>query len=233
MPKPDLIPARGAVAEPLLLEVDRALTAEDLTRLVGAPKVTVPILQKLRATHHRQAQLLASGKSVKEVAAIVGCTTQRLVQLQVDPTFRELMNYYRDQIMTTLLEDNVRLQHKIIDLGEMAVDELTSRLEDDGRRTTMPVGEVRKIAEFSMDRTVAPPKVAAPPTHAPAAITINFGTPVGKPQVEQEAKLTIEHAPSPQGETDVIHHSPRETVVTETTVTVETATTIESSEDLL
>jgi hypothetical protein len=54
------------------MEVTRELTAQDLARLSEAPKVTVPILQKLRATHHRMAQLLAQGKSVGEVAAIVG-----------------------------------------------------------------------------------------------------------------------------------------------------------------
>lgn len=58
----------------------------------------------------------------------------------------------------------------------MAIDELKERLEDDAKLKALPIGEVRKIAEFAMDRTVAPPK-AAPNTQAPpAAITINFGT---------------------------------------------------------
>ena len=165
MAKPDLIPARGAVAEPLLLEVTRSLTAGDMARLSEAPKVSVPILQRLRATHHRQAQLLASGKKVNEVAMIVGCTVQRLVQLQVDPTFSELVSYYQDQLMTAAMEDSTRLQAKIVDVGEMAVDELKDRLEDDDRRAKMPVGEIRKIAEFAMDRTVAPPKGRPAPEH--------------------------------------------------------------------
>ena len=184
MAKPDLIPARGAVAEPLLLEVTRSLTAGDMARLSEAPKVSVPILQRLRATHHRQAQLLASGKKVNEVAMIVGCTVQRLVQLQVDPTFSELVSYYQDQLMTAAMEDSTRLQAKIVDVGEMAVDELKDRLEDDDRRAKMPVGEIRKIAEFAMDRTVAPPKAAPPQNTAPSSVTINFGTAIDKPQIE-------------------------------------------------
>ena len=192
-PRSDLIPSRGAVAEPLLLEVERELTARDLTQLSEAPKTSVPVLQKLRATHHRQAQLLAEGKTPTQVAMMVGCTVQRLVQLQIDPTFQELMAYYRDQIATAQVSDAARLADKIVDLGEMAIDELRERMEDDSKRGSMPTSDVRRIAEFAMDRTVAPPKVAAPPTGVPAAITINFGTPVGK----REPTVTVEGEVAP------------------------------------
>lgn len=177
----DHLQPRGPIAAPLLLEVTRDLTSSDLDRLGEAPKVSVPIVQKLRAIHHRQAQLLAGGRTPTEVAAIVGCTVQRLVQLQVDPAFTQLVAYYQDQIMVQMLEDSARLKDKLVDLGEMAVDELRERMEDDERRRKMFVGEVRKIAEFAMDRTVAPPKTAVPPTTAPATVTINFGTSLRPP----------------------------------------------------
>jgi hypothetical protein len=176
--KPDLIPSRGAIAEPLLMEVRRDLTPEDLLRLGDAPKVGVPILQKLRATHHRQAQLLASGKTPTQVAAIVGCTVQRLVQLQNDPMFMELVTNYHDQMMVNALEDGARLHDKIIDVGEMAVDELRDRLEDETKRKNIRIGDIRQIAEFAMDRTVAPPKAIASASLPPTAVTINFGTPI-------------------------------------------------------
>jgi hypothetical protein len=190
MPRPDLIPSRGAIAEPLLMEVERELTREDISRLGDAPKVSVPILQKLRATHHRQAQLLAKGHSPTEVAAIVGCTVQRLVQLQVDPTFTELVSYYQDQIMSAMIQDSARLADKLVDVGEMAVDELRDRLEDDDKRRAMQTGNILKIAEFAMDRTVAPPKTSVNSAAPPAAITINFGTPL---RVVDKAQPTIEH----------------------------------------
>lgn len=190
MAKVPLIPSRGAVAEPLLMEVTRELTATDLDRLHTAPKVNVPILQKLRATHHRQAQLLASGKTPTEVAAIVGCTVQRLVQLQIDPTFAELVAYYQDQTMVAFLEDNARVQAKIVEVGELAIDELQERLEDDVKRRAMPIGEVRKIAEFAMDRTVAPPKAAPPQNVTPTNVTINFGTPIDQPGKTVDGKVT-------------------------------------------
>lgn len=190
MARPDLIPSRGAIAEPLLMEVERELTREDISRLGDAPKVSVPILQKLRATHHRQAQLLAKGHSPTEVAAIVGCTVQRLVQLQVDPTFTELVSYYQDQIMSAMIQDSARLADKLVDVGEMAVDELRDRLEDDDKRRAMQTGNILKIAEFAMDRTVAPPKTSVNSQAAPSAITINFGTPL---RVVDKVQPTIEH----------------------------------------
>jgi hypothetical protein len=49
-------------------------------------------------------------------------------------------------------------------------------MEDDKRRQSLPMGEIRKIAEFAMDRTVAPMKTAAVSTQPPTAVTINFGT---------------------------------------------------------
>jgi hypothetical protein len=187
----ELIPSRGAVAEPLLLEVVRPLNATDLDRLAEAPKVGVPMIQRLRAIHHRQAQLLAEGKQLREVAAIVGCTPQRLTQLQTDPTFIELVGYYRDQIMVQQLEDSARLRDKLVDVGEMAVDELRERLEDDAARKRMGVDQLRKIGEFAMDRTVAPPKAAPMIASAPTAITISIGTaPVKRP--DEPGQKTID-----------------------------------------
>lgn len=201
MPKSDsFLPARGAAAQPLRLEVIRPLIAEDLARAHEAPKSGPPPLQKLRAIHHRQAQLLAGGKTVSEVAAIVGTTPQRIVQLKNDPSFAELVAYYQDQIMAASLEDSARLRDKLVDLGEMAVDELRERMEEEGRRKGIATGDIRKIAELALDRTVAPPKTATPIASPPAAITINFGTSLAVEEPAQPAAepKTIEHEPAPE-----------------------------------
>lgn len=211
MAKGELIPSRGAIAEPLLMEVSRELVASDINRLGQAPKVGVPVLQRLRATHHRQAALLAEGKTPTQVAAIVGCTVQRLVQLQQDPTFAELVAFYNDQMMSNLLSDAARLKAKIIDVGEMAVDELHDRMEDDQKRKNMPVGEIRKIAEFAMDRTVAPPQAAPNTVAPPQNITISFGTALrperdlaSNDEIAAGNVRTIDHADAP---TDIKEHT--------------------------
>ncbi len=173
---PGLTIPPGRLAEPLVMEVRRELKPEDLLRLGEAPKVGLSLIKRLKATHHRQAMLIAQGIPLSEIAIRVGCTTRRLAQLQDDPSFAELIALYQDQMAVSTIEDARRVQEKLVDVGEMAIDELKERLEDDAKLKALPIGEVRKIAEFAMDRTVAPPK-AAPNTQAPpAAITINFGT---------------------------------------------------------
>ena len=80
----------------------------------------------------------------------------------------------------------------MVDAGEMAVDELTRRLEDDGLRTTMQTDQVRKIAEFAMDRTVAPPKATPPTNTTPLSVTLNFGTSLREPAIAKAEPKTIE-----------------------------------------
>jgi len=158
------------------MEAGRALTENDLPRLADVPRVGSPILRRLTATHHKQALLLAEGKTIGQVAAIVGCTPTRIMQLQSDPAFSELVHYYQDQIISAMLSDTARLKDKLVDVGEMAVDELRERLEDENIRKKVSIGEIRKIAEFAMDRTVAPPVALNAAPAAPQAVTINFGT---------------------------------------------------------
>lgn len=183
---PDVIPSRGAVAQPLTLAVTRDLTAHDLLRLGDAERSSVPVLKKLRHVHHRQAQLLAQGKKPGEIALIVGCTVQRIVQLQNDPAFIELVTVYQDQIFVAELEAKARIETKLVDVAEAAVDEIAERMEDDAKRQALPVGELRKIAELGLDRTVAPPKNAPPQNTAPPAVTINFGTGL-RPALREDA----------------------------------------------
>lgn len=171
----NVLPLRGALAAPLSLELVRELTAEDLKDLINAPRTDVPVLKKLRAIHHRQAALLAEGKTNNEVAAICGTTAQRVVQLKQDPAFKDLMHYYEDQIITLQLEDSARIRDKLIDTSEMALDEIRDRLEDDAKRTAMPTSELRQVAQLGLDRTVAPPKATTTVVTTPSVITLDFG----------------------------------------------------------
>jgi hypothetical protein len=61
-------------------------------------------------------------------------------------------------------------------------------MEDDDKRKNMQTGNVLKIAEFAMDRTVAPPKAIMPNMQTPAAITINFGTPLRQTTIDADVK---------------------------------------------
>jgi len=186
----DLLPARGRPGLPLTFEVVRELSVADLTRALTAPLVGVPPIQRLRTVHHRQARLIAEGRKLAEVAAIVGSTPERLSQLLRDPMFSELVVYYQDQLMVTELEDARRINAKLVSAAEAALDEINERVGDEEKVKGIHIGELRKVAELGLDRTVAPPKTAAPPVTVPANITLNFGTSL-KPVavIEGEAKL--------------------------------------------
>lgn len=170
------VPARGAVMAPLFVEVIRTLTAEDIVALANNPElVPQEPTQKLRAVHHRMAMLLSEGKSISEVAAITSYTTARIGQLQKDPGFQNLMGYYHDQLITAHMEDAIRLQGKLVDIAEMAADEIVERLDDAETIKKVPLGELRNLMTMGADRTVAPPKSTTTVINPPHKITLGFG----------------------------------------------------------
>lgn len=191
-----LPPRRGAIAQPVSMELVRELTADDLARLpTGLPLALNPI-KWAREVHHRQAQLVAEGRKDIEIAAIVGCTAERIHQLKNDPTFQHLVAYYGDQVSEIEFETHRRVQGKLVDVLELAVDEIQIRLEDDTTRQVLPTSELRKIAEFAADRTIAPPRAtqsgsALPPTR----IELNFGW--KQPETNSDpASTTIDVTPT-------------------------------------
>src|SRR5215475_10112892 len=156
---------RGRVPAPVYIEPIRPLTAADLERLSSKELTNQPALRKPRAIHHKQAQLLAEGYSVTEVANLVGSAPARICVLQRDPTFSELVDYYITQRADIESTRYNKMQNTLFDILEIATDEMQERLEDDEKRALINNAELRKIAEFAADRTVAPPKSAG--TQAP------------------------------------------------------------------
>ena len=169
------LPSRGAIST-LSLEVERELTEEDLVELRFFPDNSPPPLKTISARHRRTAMMVAEGKLDIHVADALGYTPARVRQLKQDPSFRELVAYYTDQIHEGSLGDEVRFQEKLRSAGEQALDELNDRLEDPNRIKGIATAELRNIVTVAADRTVAPPKAIANAPMAPAHITLNFGT---------------------------------------------------------
>lgn len=185
-----MLPARGRPGQALLMTVKRELTVMDMIRLEteSAPKTAVPVLQRLKASHHMAARLLAAGRSIRDTAYAVGLTPQRISDLQTqDPTFQDLVSYYQDQIAESNIQDASRVGAKLLDVAETATDEIASRLDDPEKLAQIPIGELRQIAVMGLDRTVAPPKTAQPVVVTPTQITFNMGTKDIRPKVIDEA----------------------------------------------
>lgn len=181
MPPRDLIPVRGRPPKgPVMFEVERSLTPADIVALASGTidernRITPPPLQVVRSSHRRAAQLVAQGKSAVEVAALVGRTPQRIRDLMQDPAFCDLVASYEAQEAEILTEEEARARQRAIEVHELAMDEIRDRLEDPQQIKTVPISELRQVAAMTGDRTVLPPKVAAPSQTPPVEMTFNFG----------------------------------------------------------
>jgi len=96
--------------------VRRALTAEDIA-LVDNAAVGVaqaPSVQRLRQSHHRLAQLIASGIKDVEAARLTGYSPSRISILKNDPAFKELLTQYKD-IVEEKFSDTIEVMKHVTD----------------------------------------------------------------------------------------------------------------------
>jgi len=171
-----LFPKRGRPGLLLSMEIEKELTPLDIAELVTVVplKVSAPPLKTIKARHRQAALMVAKGYKNTEVAMVCGYTAQRVSDLQSDPMFVSLVTYYQKQRTDLQIEDEARLNIKILHGAEAAWDEILERLEDENQIKRLPVSELRQIAQLGFDRTVAPPKSAVTTTTAPVEITFNI-----------------------------------------------------------
>lgn len=140
----------------LLAEVDprlqtRSPVPEDLASLPAQ----VSCVARLRHTHHLLARVLAEGKTPVQAAALSGYSLSTIYSLQKDPAFQELLAHYKAQVDDIFASIHERLGA----LGIAFLDEIQERLEHSPE--TFSLSQLRQMAEFLLDRSVAPAKGAA------------------------------------------------------------------------
>lgn len=107
--------------------VERSLTALDLAeRKVTSVGSKAPSLKNLRATHHRLAQLLASGMKPAEASLGTGYSLSRISILQADPAFAELLAHYSEKREEAFVDVQQRMAGVATDILEV----LQERLQD-------------------------------------------------------------------------------------------------------
>jgi hypothetical protein len=139
--------AKGAPGAPP--DFVREIGPEDFPGLMMAPREGVPLLRKVRSTHHLAARYVAQGRSNAEAAAVSGYTPARIQQLRGDPAFEELVAHYR-------LEHEARagiLQERLEAIGLALTEELLERLESAPEKFSNE--ELRRWAETCLDRAGA------------------------------------------------------------------------------
>ena len=201
-----MLPARGRSGVLLMMTVERELNASDFANAAANPgdHISPAVLQKLHARHHRAARLLAEGKTVIQVATLTDYSAQRISDLKNnDPAFKELVARYEMSITESSLDTATEVNVILTDVAKTAAMALRDRVEDPSQLAQMPTNDLRQVAQFAADRTVAPPRVAQPGQSIPPRITFNIGTRDIRPTItiEQDGATTTvqedEESPSP------------------------------------
>src|SRR5690606_35166333 len=92
----DLFRTRGRATVPVSTEIVGAVTLADLGLLEEENGSKPGALSRIVERHHAMGRMLAGGMKPGEVAVEVGMLRSRMSILQDDPTFQEVVAFYRD-----------------------------------------------------------------------------------------------------------------------------------------
>lgn len=123
------IARRSARKEPWQIVNVRPLTRDDLALLqshLPTPCDPKAPLARISAPHHTLARFVAEGKSVVEISAITGYTTNRIRTLQEDPAFRELVAHYEEQVVFAEADIQGQIQHVALMAKQLLMERLES-----------------------------------------------------------------------------------------------------------
>lgn len=115
----------GRQTKALHAEVVRELTQSDLALLATERGITPTHVQRITDRHHALARCLASGMSATEAGLCTGYTGSRISVLRGDPSFENLIEFYRADRGAEVLD----LQAKFTALAKDATTEIQERLE--------------------------------------------------------------------------------------------------------
>lgn len=137
----------GRAAKPLESCVGRDLTQADLHLLSTERGVRPNIIKELKDRHHALARAIASGMKDHEASAITGYSISRISILKADPSFAELLRFYRAE-GTEVFADFV---DRATLVSITAVNEIADRLEEAPEEFT--VGQLLEVTKVTADRS--------------------------------------------------------------------------------
>lgn len=148
------IPIRlsGRASKPIVAAEVRELRPSDFELLAVERGTEAAPLKRLSERHHALARLLAQGTGPGEAAIVTGLSASRVSILQADPTFKELVEFYREKVDLAYSDMHSTLAGLSLD----AATELRDRLEDDPEKIS--VNQLLEIVKLGADRTGFGPK---------------------------------------------------------------------------
>jgi hypothetical protein len=113
------------------MEIERELTAADLTAL-GRPRgVKAPALKRLTAMHHSIARLMAQGETGYAIALATGYSESRISILRGDPAFQELIAQKMKETEAIRHDYDVEAEAKVAAVRNDALDKIHDRVLSD------------------------------------------------------------------------------------------------------
>jgi hypothetical protein len=143
----DIAGVIGRKVKPLHAEVVRELTQSDLHLLATERSIKPTSVQRITDRHHALARCLASGMSATEACLVTGYTPSRVSILRGDPSFEELIAFYREDRGAEVQD----LQQKFTALAKDATTEIQERLELEPEK--FEVGALLDIVKLAADRS--------------------------------------------------------------------------------
>ncbi len=143
----DIVRTKGRAPVAVHSAVTRELNASDIVLLGGEKGSRAKPLVRLRERHHALARNIASGMKESDAAAISGYDLSRVSILKGDPAFKELIEFYREDV--TRAYANL---HEV--LAGMSLDAaliMRERMEDDPDKLKSEI--VLDIMKSGADRT--------------------------------------------------------------------------------
>lgn len=146
-------------------EVTRALTSSDLA-LLEEPRGIKPVqIKKIRDSHHLLARLVAMGGSLNEISVRTGYSISRISILRSDPTFAELVAFYRKHVEAVRDEVTRDFYQQLTALHGDIVDELQDRIHDEPE--LISTDSLLDMAKFTADR------IGLAPVHKSQNLNLN------------------------------------------------------------
>lgn len=142
----------GRSAPPLVTREVREIVPEDLAMLQTERGIAPLPIKRISERHHALARALASGTPSGEAAIVVGLTPSRVSILLSDPSFKELIEFYRTKVEAQY----IGMHEALAGLSKDAVMELQRRIEEEPDEVTTNM--LVEITKLGADRTGFGPK---------------------------------------------------------------------------
>lgn len=190
----DIFSLTGRTAKPVAGAVIRELERADVELLaVTRAPAAQSTIKRLSDRHHMLARNLAGGMPEGEAAIMAGLTGSRVSILKADPTFQELLAFYREDV-TRVYRDT---HEALAGVSHTALQILAERLEDEPEK--MSTGQVLDIIKLGADRT----------GHGPQTMATNVNVNVDMSnRLEAARKRVRERSQSPSPEPELLEAQP-------------------------